>query len=175
LNEGLAAAKEKLFMRISLVLTVICVALAVRGMGDAKKLHNGLTSGQSTQTEPAPLKGCQEKEIRSGKEKGVQHRFYAAPPPKVKEALLSALASLEFNVKKDNGDEISAQKSRHVGVFVGSGGETLVLRLAPAEEAGKQGTRVDGETKKGVVGRAGQKSWTNAVLDQTSCMLEKSS
>ena len=78
-------------------------------------------------------------------------------------------------MKKDSGDEISAQKSRHVGVFVGSGGETLVLKLAPAEEGGKQGTRVDGETKKGFVGRAGQKSWTNAVLDQTACMLEKPS
>ncbi len=38
---------------------------------------------------------------------------------------MGALAALEFNAKKDNNNEISAQKSRHMGVFVGSGGETI--------------------------------------------------
>ena len=123
--------------------------------------------------EPATTAGCEAKEIKSGKEKGLQQRFYAAPLPKVKEALLGALAALEFKVKKDKDNEISAQKARHMGVFVGSGGETVNLKLAEGEEDGKKGTKVDGETKKGFVGRAGQKSWTNAVLDQTSCMLEK--
>jgi hypothetical protein len=125
-------------------------------------------------SEPAPLPGCESKEITAGKEKGKQERFFPAPLPKVKEALTGALAALEFEVKKDSGNQIEASKRRHVGVFVGSGGETVVLGLAEAEEDGKKGTRVTGETKKGFVGRAGQKSWTNAVLDQTSCTLQKS-
>lgn len=121
--------------------------------------------------DPAPTAGCASTEVKSGKEKGPQKRFYEAPPAKVKEALLGALAALEFNIKKDTGNEISAQKSRHLGVFVGSGGETLNLKLAAGEEDGKKGTIVEGETKKGFVGRVGQKSWTNAVFDQTACIM----
>jgi hypothetical protein len=122
---------------------------------------------------PATASNCSAKEIKSGKEKGPQKRFYEAPLPKVKEAMIGALASLEFEVKKDTGNEISAQKSRHVGVFVGSGGETVILKLGEAEEGGKKGTSVEGETKKGFVGRAGQKSWTNAILDQAACIMSE--
>lgn len=124
--------------------------------------------------EPTALAGCEAKEIRSGTEKGKQERFFAAPLAKVNEALKSALAALEFEVKKETANLIEANKRRHMGVFVGSGGEKVILQLAEAEENGKKGTRVSGETKKGFVGRAGQKSWTNAVLDQTSCILDKS-
>jgi len=124
--------------------------------------------------QPAPLPGCESKEIKAGKEKGEQQRFFPAPLATVKEATVSALTALEFEVKKDKGQEIEAHKKRHVGVFVGSGGEKVVLRFEEAEEGGQKGTRVTGETKKGFVGRAGQKSWTNAVLDQTGCMLGKS-
>lgn len=141
-------------------------------------LVTGLAAGQDKEkksekkdSDPAPTPGCASTEIKSGKEKGLQKRFYEAPLPKVKEALLGALAALEFNVKKDAGNEISAQKARHMGVFVGSGGETLNLKLAEGEEDGKKGTVIEGETKKGFVGRAGQKSWTNAVLDQTACIM----
>jgi hypothetical protein len=124
--------------------------------------------------QPAPLPGCESKEIKAGKEKGEQQRFFPAPFATVKEAAISALTALEFEVKNDKGQEIEAHKKRHVGVFVGSGGEKVVLRFEEAEEGGQKGTRVTGETKKGFVGRAGEKSWTNAVLDQTGCMLGKS-
>jgi hypothetical protein len=124
--------------------------------------------------QPAPLPGCDSKEIKAGKEKGEQQRFFPAPLATVKEAAVNALSALEFEVKKDKGQEIEAHKKRRVGVFVGSGGEKVVLRFDEAEEGGQKGTRVTGETKKGFVGRAGEKSWTNAVQDQTGCMLGKS-
>lgn len=125
--------------------------------------------------EPAPLAGCEDTDVKAGKEKGKQERFYPMPMAKVKEAVVSALTALEFEVKKDSNNEIEANKKRHVGVFVGSGGEKVVLHLEEAEEGGQKGTRVSGETKKGFVGRAGQKSWTNAVLSQTACMLKSAS
>jgi hypothetical protein len=153
---------------VSVSLTALLFLIGILAFAqDAQK--GGEKSG-----EPAPLAGCASSEITSGKEKGKQERFFAAPLPKVKEALTSALAALEFEVKKDSGNEMEASKRRHMGVFVGSGGEKMALSLAEAAEGGKKGTRVTAETKKGFVGRAGQKSWTNAVLDQTSCMLEKS-
>ena len=123
--------------------------------------------------QPAPLPGCESKEIKSGKEKGKQERVFHANQAKVKEALLSALAALEFDAKKDEANDIEANKKRHVGVFVGSGGEKVVFHLEEVELEGQKATKVTGETKKGFVGRAGQKSWTNAILDQTNCILEK--
>jgi hypothetical protein len=153
-------------VRISVCLTLLLFLAGVVGLAQD-------TEKEKKSGEPAPLAGCESKEVKSGKEKGMQERFFAAPLPQVKSAATDALAALEFEVKKDSGTEIEARKKRHMGVFAGSGGEKVVLQLAEAEEGGKKGTRVTGETKKGFVGRAGQKSWTNAVLDQTSCILEK--
>ena len=123
---------------------------------------------------PAPgmQQGCEAREIRPGKEKGMQERFFAAPLAKVKEEMINALAALEFEVKKDKGSLIEAKKRRRIGVFVGSGGEKIVIQFAEAEQDGKLGTRVIAETKKGLMGRVGQKSWSSAVLDKTECLLQ---
>ena len=123
--------------------------------------------------QPAPLPGCESKEIKSGKEKGKQERIFQAPMAKAKEALLGSLAALEFDVKKDEANDIEANKKRHVGVFVGSGGEKVVFHLEEVDQEGQKATKITGETKKGFVGRAGQKSWTGAILDQTNCILLK--
>lgn len=156
-------------IRMGAGFTLLLILAVVFALGQEAEKKSEKKTG-----EPAPLAGCEAKEIRSGTEKGKQERFFAAPLPKVNEALKGALEALEFEVKKESGNQIEAHRRRHVGVFVGSGGEKVVLQLAEAEENGKKGTRVSGETKKGFVGRAGQKSWTNAVLDQTSCILDKS-
>jgi hypothetical protein len=110
---------------------------------------------------------------KPGKEKGKQERFFAMPVGRVKDAALGALAALEFKVDKDSGLEVEATKKRHIGIVTGSGGERMVLRFETSAEGGQRGTLVTGETKKGFVGRAGQKSWTNAVLAQTGCMLRQ--
>lgn len=120
-----------------------------------------------------PAKSDQSAEMKPGKEKGKQDRFFAFPLAKVKEAIIDAMKGAEFEVKKDRGNELEAQRKRHVGVFVGSGGETLVVQLKEAEEGGVKGARVVAETKKGFVGRAGQKSWSNAVLDQAERILKE--
>ncbi len=126
---------------------------------------------QDKQTPPA--KSDQSAEMKPGKEKGKQERFFAFPLAKVKEAVIDAMKGAEFEVKKDSGNELEAKRKRHVGVFVGSGGETLVAQFKEAEEGGVKGTRVVAETKKGFVGRAGQKSWTNAVLDEAERILKE--
>ena len=122
--------------------------------------------------EPAPLAGCED-QVRSGGQKGKQERFFPLPLPKVKEAAAEALQALEFEVKKDTKDSLEAHKARHTGVFVGSGGEKVRLDFREAEQNGQKGTIVTGETKKGFVGGAGQKTWTSAVLSQTACILQK--
>lgn len=153
---------------------LVCCFAAVASL----TIGSGIPAAQKDKEkgkEPAALPGCEDTEVRSGKEKGKQERFFPASLAKVKEAAIGALNALEFEVKKDAGNDVEANKKRHVGVFVGSGGEKVVLHFAEAEEGGQKGTRVSGETKKGFVGRAGQKSWTNAVLTQTACNLKKGS
>jgi hypothetical protein len=125
------------------------------------------------QDKPAVNKPCGEKEIKPGSEKGKQERFFAFSPDKVKVAVTDAMKSLEFDIKKDKDNQLEGQRKRHMGVFVGSGGEKLEVQLAEAEEAGTKGTRVTAETKKTFVGRAGQKSWAAAVLDEAECNLKE--
>jgi hypothetical protein len=119
--------------------------------------------------EPAPAAGCEDAEYKSGGAKGAQDRFFAAPPEVVKRAAVSALDSLDFTIHKNSNNEIEASKKRHIGVLVGAGGERVILTF----EKTQRGTRVIGETKKRVVGRMAQKTWTRAVLAQIACKLSE--
>ena len=124
--------------------------------------------------ESVPPAACEDSEVRPGKEKGKQERFYPMPPSKVRAALLKALNELDFDIHRATDTEIEASRKRHVGLVVGHGGEKVTLSLEEATEGHQRGTRVAGETKKSFVMRAGQKSWTNAVLDQAGCTLHTS-
>ena len=119
---------------------------------------------------PAPAAGCEDADFRSGGQKGAQERVFAAPPETVKRAAVSALTSLDFNIHKNAGNEIEASKKRHLGVIVGAGGERVILTF----EKTSRGTRVIGETRKSLVGRVAQKTWTAAVLAQIACKLRES-
>jgi hypothetical protein len=133
---------------------------------------SGATAWSQDKQAPTP-KTDQSAEMKPGKEKGKQERFFAFPLAKVKEAVIDAMKGAEFEVKKDSGNELEAKRKRHVGVVVGAGGETLVVQFKETEEGGAKGTRVIAETKKGLVGRVGQKSWANAVLDQAERNLKE--
>jgi len=114
---------------------------------------------------------CADNGIRPGKEKGLQERFFALPPDQVRPALLKALADMDFNIHRAGATEIEASHKRHIGL-IGKGGEKVTFYFEPATENGRRGTRVSGETKKNIVMRVGQKSWTNAVLEQAACTLK---
>jgi hypothetical protein len=121
---------------------------------------------------PALAAGCEDEQFKSGGQKS-DTRFYAASPDAVRRAAVSALDALDFNVNKNTAKEIEAQKRRHIGVVIGAGGEKVKLTLKKAEEGGRSGTLVTGETKKNFVGRLAQRSWTDAVLAQTACKLRE--
>jgi hypothetical protein len=124
--------------------------------------------------EPVPPVACEDSEVRPGKEKGMQERFYPMPPSKVRAALLQTLDDLGFQIHTATDTRIEAGRKRHIGLVVGHGGEKVTLHLEEATEGRQRGTRVTGETKKSFVMRVGQKSWTNAVLDQAGCTLHTS-
>jgi hypothetical protein len=60
---------------------------------------------------PAPLKGCEDEEFKSGGQKS-ESRFFAASPETVHRAAVSALESMDFNIRKNTGKEIEANKKR---------------------------------------------------------------
>ena len=148
-------------------------ALLIVILASGSAFGQGAKDTKGSSGEPGPTAGCASTEAKSGG-KGTQERFFAAPVPKVAEALTEALAALEFDVTKNKDNMIEAHKRRHVGVLMSSGGEKVVLRLKEAESEGHKGTAVNGDTIKGLVGRMGQRTWTGAILDQTACSLEKS-
>ena len=104
---------------------------------------------------------------------GAQQRFYPAPLASVMAAARAALHSLDFNIHKDTGTEMEASKQRYLSAVVGAGGERLILHLEKSRQGDRPGTLVTGETKRNVVGRVTQKSWTNAVLAQIACHLRE--
>jgi hypothetical protein len=110
-------------------------------------------------------------EMKPGKDSKIE-RFYPALPDKVKQAVIEAMKAVEFVPDKQTDTEIQGQRKRHFGVIIGSGGEILAVALAPATEKEVSGTKVTAETKKTFAGRAGQKNWTDAVLERADCLLK---
>ena len=82
-----------------------------------------------------------------------------------------AFANLDFNVQIDANHEMEASKRGKLNTVVGAGPQRVILHFSSTRQDGRSGTLVTGETKKGLVGRVTQKSWTDAVLAQIACNL----
>jgi hypothetical protein len=81
-----------------------------------------------------------------------------------------ALLSLDSTIEEDTPTFLKAQRKRHVGVFVGSGGEEIFVQL---EEVAGGRTFVKVATKTGFVGGAGQKAWSCEVVDTIAQLATK--
>jgi hypothetical protein len=79
---------------------------------------------------------------------------------KVQEASVNALVVLGCEIKKQLPNYVEGKRTRKVGAFVGSGGETLRVWLT--EENGKTSIKVS--TDKTFVGGAGQKNWDEELV-----------
>lgn len=73
------------------------------------------------------------------------------------------LVALDSTITAETDSDIQAQRNRHIGVMVGSGGEELRIGLA-AVDAKK--TFMTATTKTGFVGGAGQKAWSCQIVDE---------
>lgn len=78
-----------------------------------------------------------------------------------------ALSAVDASVTENTPTQIKAQRNRHVGVFVGSGGEELSVTLKPVAS---NSTFVAVATKTGFVGGAGQKAWSCQIVDEMVTM-----
>ncbi len=95
---------------------------------------------------------------------------FAQPVAKVHQVAVDSLVVLGFDVKVDKPDYVEGSRPRKVGLFVGSGGETVGVWLAPIGDAA---TRVEVDTARSFVGIAGQKVWDDEVLNEMEKALGK--
>jgi hypothetical protein len=86
----------------------------------------------------------------------------AYPMAKVLDATKQALTTYGCDVKKEKPDYLECTRDRHVGAFVGSGGERVTVQLS----AKGSETRVEIKTGKGFVGRLGKKNWSTPIFDE---------
>lgn len=86
------------------------------------------------------------------------------------EVTKKVLVAVDATIGEETANSISAQRNRHIGVFVGSGGEELFVSWK-AIEAEK--TFVTIATKTGFVGGAGQKAWSCQFVDEMVKMVAK--
>jgi len=102
--------------------------------------------------------------VASAEDKGVQASL-DQPVEVVQKAAVNALTVIGCTIKKEEPTSVEGKRDRKVGLFVGSGGETVTVTL---NAAGDRKTNVDIRTKKTFVGGAGQKNWDQPVLDEMS-------
>ena len=110
-----------------------------------------------------PVNQAKEKDDPSKGSKDVDQTI-AYPMNKVLDAARQALDTYGCDVKKDKekADYLECTRDRHVGVFVGSGGEKVTVKLS----AKGNETRVEIKTGKGFVGRLGKKNWSTPIFNE---------
>ena len=77
------------------------------------------------------------------------------------------LSAVDASINETTATQIKAQRNRHIGLLVGSGGEELNVTLKPVSN---NTTFVSVATKTGFVGGAGQKAWSCQIIDQMVTM-----
>lgn len=82
---------------------------------------------------------------------------------RTKDITKKVLTAVDARIVAEKQESIMAERNRHIGVFVGSGGEELFVNwnsVAPEK------TFVTVATKTGFVGGAGQKAWSCQIIDE---------
>lgn len=133
---------------IVLTLSVVICALAVQPANQEKEKDD-------------PSKGSKDVD-----------QVVAYPMAKVLDAARQATATYGCDSKKDKekADYLECTRDRHVGVFVGAGGEKVTVKLS----AKGSETRVEIKTGKGFVGRLGKKNWSTPIFDEMMKTLKSS-
>jgi hypothetical protein len=88
---------------------------------------------------------------------------------RTKDVTKKVLVAVDASVESEAVDTLKAQRNRHIGVFVGSGGEELFINW---NAMGTEKTYVTVTTKTGFVGGAGQKAWSCQIVDEMVKMVK---
>lgn len=96
--------------------------------------------------------------------------LFQHPTERARDAAMDALAVLGFDVKKTEPLYVEGSRPRKMGLFIGSGGETVGIWLEPM---GPDTTKVYVDTAKSFVGYEGQKSWNDQILAEIDKVLKE--
>jgi hypothetical protein len=88
---------------------------------------------------------------------------FAQPLAKTQQAAVNALSVVGCDIKKQEPTYVEGHRPNKMGLFVGSGGETVKIWL---ESVDAQKTSVKVQTEKSLVGLAGQKTWDAQVIEE---------
>ena len=105
----------------------------------------------------------------NGDVKGKPATTFAQPLARVNAAAARALVSVGCVVKRQEPYFASGFRPQKMGLFVGSGGETVKIFMLPQ---GDKATNVWVDTDKSFVGLAGQQDWNKQVLAELSNLLK---
>ncbi|MFQ5444284.1 MAG: hypothetical protein ACE5EK_06660 [Nitrospinales bacterium] len=89
--------------------------------------------------------------------------FFQQPIERVQKASVDALVVTGFDVTKQEPTYVEGFRPRKVGLFVGSGGETVGIWLTTQ---GSNRTEVRVDTAKSFVGIVGQKNWDTEIANE---------
>lgn len=81
---------------------------------------------------------------------------------RAKDITKKVLVAVDATIETEKADSVMAQRNRHIGLLVGSGGEELFVNWNAMGEK----TYITVATKTGFVGGAGQKAWSCQVVDE---------
>ena len=119
----------------------------------------------------APQAGMSKEEILKQPDvKGKPPTQFQQPLEKAREAALRALTFVGCEIKKQEPFFVSGRRPNKMGLFVGSGGETVKVFLYPKSETE---TEVWVDTDLSFVGMAGQQNWNKQVLGEMTNLLNK--
>jgi hypothetical protein len=132
-------------------------------------------------TQPA----CELGRLRGDDSKGVQRRFLAGHPVRVREAVLDALNAMGFEAKKNSiPHNLAGLKSLQVWRIHpdlagagGAGGEKAGVEFIDTTENGRSGVTIAMDTKRSklltgvTAGAMRHKNWSVPVLDEAGCLL----
>lgn len=112
------------------------------------------------------LAGCSSTPVKPEGESVV----FGKPLAVVQKAAVDALVVTGFDVQKTEPQYVEGYRPRRIGLFVGSGGETVGIWLDPIDTSK---TRVRVDTARTFAGGAGQRNWNAAVLEELDKTLGK--
>ncbi len=95
---------------------------------------------------------------------------FQQPVEPVKKAAVDALVVIGFDITKQEPMYIEGFRPRKMGLFVGSGGETVGVWLT-AQGSGQTKVKVD--TAKSLIGIVGQRNWEPEILNEMTKSLKK--
>jgi hypothetical protein len=104
------------------------------------------------------------------KVKGMSSMTFAQPLPRVREAALRALTTVGCEIHQKQDYFVSGSRPHHMGLIVGSGGETVQIYMLPQSEGI---TQVWVNTNKTLLGIAGQRDWDERTLEEMKNLLGK--